>query len=317
MNEFVDVTIGIIGPGTIGEYHAMALNELGATVLAVAGPHPDENAAFSQAHSVERVYRDACELLADDRIAAVVVSSPSSLHAAQTLAAIDAGKPVLCEIPVGMSLSEAKRVRDASSRAGVAVMVGHTLRFVDSFRRMTDLVLAHEMEFTQIVARSLIRRHSNVGWTGRQREWTDSLLWHHGGHVVDMAMCLLGSSEVDVAGWCGPGWVGNGEVMDVSAVLRSEDRRLASVALSYHSRLATDDWILIGEELTYELRDGALLSEGELLVPAEPANQWTQPGQRAQAAAFLAAVVTGSEPASSIEAVYPAMTVLQRIQQAR
>jgi 2-hydroxy-4-carboxymuconate semialdehyde hemiacetal dehydrogenase len=168
---------------------------------------------------------------------------------------------------------------------------------------------------TLVVARQLMLRQSDVGWTGKVRDWTDNALWHHGGHVIDAALWHLRSpGPVAVAGTAGPPWSGSGNPMDAAAVLATEDGRLASIAISYHSREPISDFLVIAPDLTFQI-DGAVLRENGAVVydgggvATEQANAIT-----AQDKAFLDAAAGGPEPLVQAADVLPAARVQARLE---
>ncbi|PZF84265.1 Gfo/Idh/MocA family protein [Jiangella anatolica] len=302
--------VAILGPGAIGDLHAQALASIGVTPVAVAGPKPDELAAFASAHRVPRTYATLDELLADDAVEAVIVATPSHLHASQSVAVLEAGRHVLCEIPTGLSLAESVSVADAAAAAGRVAAAGYTLRYWEPHRRIAGRLEETGTLPTLVVVRQLMLRQSDVGWTGKVRDWTDSALWHHGGHIIDAALWHLRPAEpVTVAGTAGPPWPGSGSPMDVAAALVTGDGRLASVAISYHSRASISDVLVIAPDLTFQV-DGAVLRENGAVVydGGEVADEQFA-AVAAQDRAFLAAAAGGPAPLVQAADVVPAARV--------
>lgn len=314
MSEFGDLGVAIVGPGAIGDVHADALATSGIPLLAVVGPVPAERDEFAARHRVPRVYADLDEVLGDDDVDAVIVATPSHLHAAQSARVLAAGKHVLAEIPVGLSLAEAESVASAAEQAGRIAAVGHTLRYWEPHRRLRAILDEEGLTPTQVVIRSMMLRQSNVGWTGRVRDWTDSVLWHHGGHAVDAALWHLGAGgPVEVAGGCGPAWPGSGSTMDFATTLITPDRRIAAVSLSYHSRIAMSDFLVITPEHTLYVTGSALLRDGEPVYDAGDVATTQTRAVVAQDEAFARAVLGGPPPDVTVTDVLPAMAVLQTL----
>ncbi|WP_238011653.1 Gfo/Idh/MocA family oxidoreductase [Dactylosporangium sp. AC04546] len=308
--------VGILGPGAIGACHARAIRAAGGRVVAVAGPKPDENAEFSAEHDIPRSYVDTDELLADDEIDAVVVAAPSPVHAALSVAALRAGKHVLCEIPAGVSLAEAELVARIAAETGRHAAMGHTLRFWAPHLEVRARVERGELRLRHIIARSLQLRQSNVGWTGRTRDWTDSVLWHHGAHLADTALWLLDATEAKVYGGCGPDWPGSGGPMDVGAVLVTPSGDMATLSLSYHSREPVSDYVLIAEDQTLHINDGRLYGPDGVIVDSAGVAATQDAAIEAQDADFLAAVTEGRTPRCTVADVLPAMRVLDALEHA-
>ncbi|GAA0992311.1 Gfo/Idh/MocA family oxidoreductase [Acrocarpospora macrocephala] len=306
--------IGILGPGAIGACHARAIRAAGGRIVAVAGPKPEENAAFAAEHDIPRAYGDTTALLADDEVNAVVVAAPSPVHASLTVAALRAGRDVLCEIPAGVSLAEAELVARTAAETGRSVAMGHTLRFWAPHLEVRARVERGELRLRHVVARSLQLRQSNVGWTGKARDWTDSVLWHHGAHLVDAALWLLDAPEVSVSGRCGPAWPGSDSPMDVGAVLATPGGDLATLSLSYHSREPVSDYLLIAEDQTLHIRDGRLYGPDGVIVDSPGVAATQDAAIEAQDADFLAAVAEGRAPRCTVADVLPAMRVLDALE---
>lgn len=296
------VKVGIIGPGDVAQIHVPALRAAGAEIVAIAGADEASAQGFARRWDVPRSIVGVDELVALD-IDAVVVTTPSPLHAQHALAAIAAGKHVLCEIPLSTDLEEAHRVVEAADESEVLVMVAQTLRFCAPFARLRQLVVEGEITIEHLVSRRLLLRQRDEGWSGNPREWTDSILWHHAGHQLDLALWLLGidsdSARAAVDGRLGRRWEGNGEPMDLSIRVSAADGRLATLALSYHSRIAAEDCIIITPDETFTVANGALLRNGEVFVEGDSDDDMKKRAIEAQDAAFIAAVRGGQAASPS------------------
>lgn len=302
------IGIGIIGPGAIADVHAQALASLSATIVAAAGPEPTDLADFVSKHSVPNAYTHHDELLADSAVDAVIISAPSAVHAELSELALLAGKPVLCEVPVALSVEDARRVTVAAKSIGLPFGVAHTLRYWEPHRRLIAELLASGEPARHVLVRSLMLRQSDVGWTGKQRTWTDSAVWHHGSHAVDAAIWLLGDVSVESHTALGPAWR-NGEVMDAAFTLRTEDGRIATVDLSYHARRSKADFLVVTERDTFEIQGGSLWRNDELLFEA-PVETVQAAAVLAQDAAFLAAVMGDPSDFYGASDALPALAVL-------
>lgn len=311
-----EVAVAIVGPGAIGDCHARAIRAVGGRLVAIAGPKPSENAEFAEAHAVDgaRVFTDPAELFAAEGIDAVVIASPSGLHADQTIQALNAGKHVLCEIPVGLDYRAAAAVARTAAAACRCATVGHTLRYWAPYVELAERVTSGEIVVTHVIGRSLQLRQSNVGWTGRTRDWTDSVLWHHGAHLVDSALWLLSDPNPVVAGFIGPPWPRSDAPMDVTIALQSHSLALASLTLSYHSRIAISDLVVVGEDATFEIRDGRLLGPKGTIVDSDGVGATQQAAIEAQDREFLSAIAESRAPRFTIADALPAMRVLQELQ---
>ncbi|MFD9943802.1 Gfo/Idh/MocA family protein [Nonomuraea sp. NPDC059023] len=312
--------LGIVGPGAIAERHAAALTAAGADLAAVAGPDRGQTDAFAARFGIKQVYGTAGDLYAHPGLDAVVIATPHAHHTAQTLAALDAGLHVLCEIPLALSLAGAEAVAERARATGRLVAVAHTLRFCRPYQRVREEIERGALTVTHVVARTLMLRQDDTGMGGRPRDWTDDVLWHHGAHTVDAALWLLGAQRADeqgtgeepwradVRGVRGEPWRG-GPPMDAGAVLRTPGGALATIALSYHSRLPARELTIIGEERTLHL-SGGLLREHDGTVLLDCGDRMEADGLARQDADFLDAITLGRPPGCSAADILPATRVL-------
>lgn len=308
--------VAIIGTGAIADLHVAALGQLGAPIRVVAGRTVEGAAEFAERHRIDRSTDDIRAAVEDSEVDAVVVASPSPVHAEQARLALDAGRHALVEIPLALSLPEAEDLVERSEHAGRVLMVCHTLRYWEPFEAAGRALAERGLEPRHVIARGLSRRRENVGWTGRRRTWTDNLLWHHGGHVVDAVLELLGSPIADVQASIGPVWEGSGLPMDYAVALRTGDGAIASISLSYNARISVSDYLVVAEADTLvitgtEVRaaDGPVYEGGDVAAVQDRAIV-------TQDADFLTAVATGRPPRAAARAILPAMRVLQAVEDA-
>ena len=311
------LNVAVVGYGSIAREHALAITALqetpegrGLRLYGVAGRLREPSEGFAREFGMVRATTDLGELLEDPAVDAVVVCSPTDLHAEQTEAALRAGKHVLCEIPLATSLDDADRLIALADEVDRWLMVCHTQRYHPALSEARRMVVAGELRPLSIVARYLFRRHENVNWMGRRRSWTDNLLWHHGCHAVDTALWLLDATDADVAARIAPPGGPLGIPMDVGLALRTARDQIATVALSYNSHLPVHDYLLIGEETTVLFADDRLVGPDGVIVEGQ-GGLTSRDAIRRQDAEFFAAVREGREPAVSGRAVRPALAALQ------
>ncbi len=135
--------IGIIGSQFQAECHAASIATIPAEieVAAVASPTPGNAQAFADRHRIPRAYTDYHDLIADPTVQAVSINTPNSLHCEMTLAAAAAGKHVLCEKPLCVTLDEADRMIEACRRHSVLLMYAEELLFTPKYvkaKQMAD-----------------------------------------------------------------------------------------------------------------------------------------------------------------------------------
>jgi predicted dehydrogenase len=120
--------VGIIGAGGVAIFHYKGYTAAGAEIVGIADLNPAAVEARQRQWHIPRGYASYESLLADPEIEAVSVCLPNALHHPATLAAARAGKHVLCEKPISLSLEEAQEMIGACRAAGVTLQVGHHLR---------------------------------------------------------------------------------------------------------------------------------------------------------------------------------------------
>ena len=308
------IGVAILGYGAIADMHAVALRTAGARLLVVAGPKEGEAREFAARHGVEGVVTDPLAAIQADGVEAVVIASPSPVHAPQAAAALEAGRHALVEIPLALTEAAAEALVAQATAVQRTLMVCHTLRYWAPIGAARAAMAAAGWQPRNIVARGLSRRLENVGWTGRRRSWTDDLLWHHGGHIVDMVLQLLGQPVTEVTAEVGPIWDGSGLPMDYAIALRTAEGAVATIALSYNSRLGASDYVLIGEPDTILIQGANVTSADGPILSGEDVATVQERAVLAQDLDFLECVRSGRRPIADAASILPAMRVLQAVQ---
>jgi 2-hydroxy-4-carboxymuconate semialdehyde hemiacetal dehydrogenase len=314
------VKIGIVGSGSIAAEHVRAIrvlqqagSELDVELSAVVGRRIGEAEAFARDHELAYGTTDLNRLLNDPEVDAVIVASPTDLHAAQTEQALRAGKHVLCEIPLATSLPETDRLIALADQVDRRLMVCQTQRCFAALIEAKRLIASGELHPHAIVSRYLFNRRNNVNWKGRDRSWTDNLLWHHTCHALDATLWLLGATEVDAVSQIASPDPVTGIPMEVVIALRTPANQIATVVTSYHAMWPQHDYLVIGEEGSIQFIDQELRSPNGVLV-SKTSNDPLDGAMPRQNAEFFAAIREEREPAISARSVRPAMAVLQSVQ---
>jgi len=136
------IRVALIGTGAIAVQNhipGIRLHPLGE-VVALCDPDPRALAAASRASGIQRAFSDYKAVVAERDVDAVVIATPNHVHAPIALAAVSAGKHVLCEKPLGMHQAETEAMAVAAARAGVVHMTAFTYRFIPAIRWMHRLV---------------------------------------------------------------------------------------------------------------------------------------------------------------------------------
>ena len=311
------VNLAILGYGSIARQHVRALGALrergeepALGLEWVMGRVAASAAEFAAEFDVRRSTTDLSAVLDDARVDAVLITSPTDVHADQTEQALRAGKHVLCEIPLATSLASVDRLIALADQVDRRLMVCHTERYYPALIEAKRLIDSGQLQPYSIVSRYMFQRRRNVNWVGRQRSWTDNLLWHHGCHAVDAALWLLGASEVSVAAQVARPSGQLGIPMDLAIAMRTPRDQVVSVAMSYNTHLPFHDYLIIGEQMTVLFDNGELRSNTGVVVPRQDLSDLSEPIVD-QDREFLQAVREQREPAVSGRAVRPAMAALQ------
>ena len=194
------ITFGVIGAGVIGRVHCRALTDLAATaeLAVVADTDPDKAAALAADFGVADYTDDVAGLLDRPDIDAVTICTPSGLHAGLAVAALDAGKHVVIEKPIDISLEAADRIIDAETRSGKKVTVISQHRFDRSTEKVLDSVRAGNLgTITSAIA-------SHAWWRGQSYydsgDWRGTWALDGGGaimnqtvHTINLLVTIVGT----------------------------------------------------------------------------------------------------------------------------
>lgn len=307
--------LSMVGCGAIARVHAVNFRREGVGFETVVGEAAEDAAAFASEFGYKRSTIDVGEGLADDASDAVVIASPSDLHYAHVKRALLAGKHVLAEIPLAMSYAEGVELVELAQRQGKTLMVAHSRRFIAALVALRARVTGGSLRVHHLVARWGIPRRQNVGWTGRLRTWKDSLLWHHGCHMVDFALWFLHANKVEVLAQVSRPDRRTGIPMDLDILLRTPADQLVTLALSFNPHMRFEEYLVVGEEETLRF------DQGRFYGPTGPREDlerdaacYREASWEAQDREFLAALRERRPPSVTGPDVLPALAVLQRIQ---
>ncbi len=315
MNQPSRLGLCVVGPGGIASLHLEALSALGATDNAwVVGSNAARAEAFASTWTFAHATTDLGEALSDPAVELVLIASPSALHAQQSRDALAAGKHVIVEIPVALSGAEAEQLAALAHSAGRRLLVCHTMRSFPALASVRERSLAGDLFVAQIAGTFAVPRRHNENWTGGTRRWVDNLLWHHGCHLLDASLWMLGDPDVvDVCAHAGREHPEFGMTIDLSVSFSTSARQLVTHVLSYNTKHDVDEIQLITDDELLLLRSGALTTlGGEELVSA--GGGWSDLGPQNEE--MLAAIAGGLPSRYDIDAVLPSMRLLDRMQKA-
>lgn len=298
--------IGLLGHGAIAGEHARAFRRAGCPLAVVMGPDAGAAARFAAEHAIARSTDSIRDVVDADDVDAVVVASPSAEHASQSIAALRAGKHLLCEIPIGLSLAEVTAVVEAAGP--LTAMACHTQRHFAVVSALRRRALSGEFEPMSMATTAAIYRRSNVGWTGACRNWVDDIVWHHTTHAVDTSCWLLADEIEAVGALAGRPDPESGRPLDVSVSLRTTTGRLATIAMSYNAVQPVSEVAIFGRSETVRISNWQTLP-----AAASDPNALLSAAIHAQARAFLSAIAEGRIGQPGIADVLPIYRVIQHI----
>ena len=190
------VNVGFVGTGGNSRSHATGLAGVPqANIVAAADVNEEAVRAFAAANAVAQVATDYRVVLDSPAVHAIIISIPHSLHAEVAIAAAQAGKHVLCEKPLGVSVAECDAIIAACRSAGVNLMVGHTHRFIGEHLRAQELLQAGAIGEVLHIHDSITsaNRHKDMGWRGDKALAGGGVFMDNGVHSADRLRWWLGA----------------------------------------------------------------------------------------------------------------------------
>src|SRR5262245_19505635 len=177
--------ICVAGEGAIARKHLDALARIDdVEVVALVGGIAEDTEALATERGVPFWTLDLTE--GTERADAVILTTPTQLHAPQAIAVMEAGRHVLIEIPMADSLADSEAVVAAQQRTGWTAMVCHTRRVNPSHKWVHQRIVSGELRLQHLVVETFFFRRENKNALSKPRTWTDHLLWHHSCHTVDL-----------------------------------------------------------------------------------------------------------------------------------
>ena len=305
------MNVGMVGYGMIAEHHVRALQGVeGVQFHWLVGrrAEPTQEAAAHWKFTPHTLHLE--EALADDALEAIVITSPNALHAPQATAALKAGKHVLLELPMALTLAESEQLATLAKECGRVLMICHTMRTFSSFAHIRHLVDEGQFHLRQFMGQLFLSRRTNRTVNGDPRSWTDNILWHHAAHFVDLALWLGNCDRVErVSYHNGPDYNEQG-TMDMSLTMTLPSGAIANVSNSYFAPGLRQQLTIVGDETTYIWHDGTLYDfDGKEVMPNTSIVDLA-----VQDREFIAAIREQRVPLISAEAILPTMRVLSEAQ---
>jgi 2-hydroxy-4-carboxymuconate semialdehyde hemiacetal dehydrogenase len=307
--------VALAGAGAFGIKHLEALKLIeGVQVISLVSAEPAQTEAIARRYGIPHATTDLREALAMKEVAAVILCTPTPLHAAQAIACLEAGKHVQVEIPLCDRLADGRAVVAAAKAAGKVAMCGHTRRFNPSHQWVRQRILKGEFHIQQMNVQTYFFRRTNMNALGQPRSWTDHLLWHHAAHTVDLFAYQTQSRIVQANAIQGPIHPTLGIAMDMGIQLKSESGALCTLSLSFNNDGPLGTFFrYIGDTGTYLARyDDLLNGKDEKIDVSKVAVSLN--GIELQDREFVAAIAEGREPNASVAQVLPCYEVLHELE---
>jgi 2-hydroxy-4-carboxymuconate semialdehyde hemiacetal dehydrogenase len=310
------IKVALAGPGAFGIKHLDAIKNIpGVEVVSVIGRDREQTAKVAAQYAIPHVATDLSESLALAEVDAVILCTPTQVHAEQAIACLKAGKHVQVEIPMADSWADAQALLEAQKASGKVAMVGHTRRFNPSHQWVNKKIAAGEFNVQQMDVQTYFFRRQNINALGQPRSWTDHLLWHHAAHTVDLFAYQAGAPIVKANAIQGPIHPELGIAMDMSIQLKAANGAICTLSLSFNNDGPLGTYFrYIGDTGTYLARYDDLYNGKEEKIDVSQVDV-SMNGIELQDREFFAAIREGREPNASVGKVFDCYRVLGELEQ--
>ncbi len=307
--------VALAGAGAFGVKHLEAIAKIdGVEVVSLVGRTLDATREVAARFGVDHVTTELAESLARPDVDAVILCTPTQIHASQAIACLEAGKHVQVEIPLADRLADAEQVVRTQQATGRIAMVGHTRRFNPSHQWVHQRIAAGEIRVQQMDVQTYFFRRRNINALGQPRSWTDHLLWHHAAHTVDLFAYQTGGTIVAANALQGPLHPELGIAMDMSIQLKSSTGALCTLSLSFNNDGPLGTFFrYICDHGTYVARYDDLVDGKETKIDVSKVDV-SMNGIELQDREFFAAIREGREPIASVAQVLPCYRTLDRLE---
>ncbi|WP_199054534.1 Gfo/Idh/MocA family oxidoreductase [Aquitalea sp. ASV15] len=310
------IKVALAGAGAFGIKHLDGIKNIAdVEVVSLIGRDLAKTREVADKYGVAHVTDDLNQTLAIKEVDAVILCTPTQMHAGQTAACLEAGKHVQVEIPLADTLAGAEAAAALQQETGLVAMCGHTRRFNPSHQWVHNKITAGEFNIQQMDVQTYFFRRTNMNALGQPRSWTDHLLWHHAAHTVDLFAYQAGSPIVKANAIQGPIHPQLGIAMDMSIQLKAANGAICTLSLSFNNDGPLGTFFrYIGDTGTYIARYDDLVNGKEEKIDVSHVAV-SMNGIELQDREFFAAIREGREPNSSLRQVLPCYQVLHALEQ--
>ena len=311
------VRIGVAGAnGAFGSKHLDALAQIDEVeIVAAMATTLDKADGVADKYSIPNRFDNYDQMLGLSDLDAVILATPTQIHAEQGLKAMAAGKHVLIEIPMADTLADSEALLAKQKETGLVAMAGHVRRFNPSHQWVHNKIIAGELSVQQMDIQTYFFRRTNMNAKGEPRSWTDHLLWHHACHSIDLFRYQAGEEVTEVHAIQGPTHPDLGIAMDMSILMKTETGKLCTLSLSFNNNGP------LGSYFRYICDNGTYIASYDDLYDGHN-NQIDVSGVDVSLNGielidreFVSAILEDREPNSSLEQCLPAMRIMHEIEQ--
>ena len=309
------IKVALAGAGAFGIKHLDGIKLIdGVEVVSLIGRELGKTQEVADKYGIAHVTTDLNDSLAIKEVDAVILCTPTQMHASQSIACLKAGKHVQVEIPLCDVYKDGAEVVALQQQTGLVAMCGHTRRFNPSHQYVHQQIQAGQFNVFQMDVQTYFFRRTNMNALGQPRSWTDHLLWHHAAHTVDLFAYQAGSPVVKANAIQGPIHPTLGIAMDMSIQLQAANSAICTLSLSFNNDGPLGTYFrYIGDTATYIARyDDLFNGKEEKLDVSQVAVSMN--GIELQDREFFVAIREGHEPNASVAQVLPCYQVLHDLE---
>jgi 2-hydroxy-4-carboxymuconate semialdehyde hemiacetal dehydrogenase len=310
----MSINVALAGAGAFGVKHLDAIKQIhGVKVISLVSREQAKTEEVARKYGIPHATTELADSLKIKEVDAVILCTPTQLHASQAIACLQAGKHVQVEIPLCDALADGQAVAAAAKASGKVAMCGHTRRFNPSHQWVRRRILKGELVVQQMNVQTYFFRRTNMNALGQPRSWTDHLLWHHAAHTVDLFAYQARSPIVQAHAVQGPIHPKLGIAMDMGILLRAESGAVCTLSLSFNNDGPLGTFFrYIGDSGTYIARYDDLFDGKDQKIDVSQVDV-SMNGIELQDREFFAAIREGREPNASVAQVLPCYEVLARL----
>ncbi len=315
MSKEKTIKVALAGAGAFGIKHLDGIRNIsGVEVVSLVGRRLEPTQEVASKYGIGHVTTQLEEALAIQEVDAVILCTPTQMHASQTIACMKAGKHVQVEIPMADSGKDADAIIRVQKETGLVAMAGHTRRFNPSHQYVHQKIVAREFNIQQLNVQTYFFRRTNMNALGQPRSWTDHLLWHHSAHTIDLFAYQCGSPVVQAHVVQGPIHPSLGIAMDMSIQLKAANGAICTLSLSFNNDGPLGTFFrYIGDTGTYIASYDDLFNGYNEKIDVSKVDV-SMNGIELQDREFFAAIREGREPNSSVAQVLPCYQVMQDLE---